>query len=228
MDCRIMLVDDHKIFRADLRVLIERREGFAVVAEACDGRSALQLFHEVRPDIVVMDILMPKLNGIEATRSIMETAPFSKIVVLSMMKETQFISSAFEAGASAYLLKDCVLEDLMDALHSVLDNQVYLSPQIEKAQLDLPLGPALQSCPLSDQALNCREQQIIRLAARGLNPDQIGDSLGISPAVMQNHYWVMMNKLHLADRYELNQWISRHIAPPCECRHSAGGPSPGL
>ena len=130
MTIKVLLADDHKIVRDGLRSLLEKDDDLKVVGEAPNGQVAVELAHELIPDIVVMDIGMPVMNGIEATERIIEDQPGAKIIGLSMHSDRRFVSSMLEAGACGYLLKDCAFDELVDAIHAVLSGQVYLGPGI--------------------------------------------------------------------------------------------------
>lgn len=130
MTIRILLADDHKIVRDGLRSLLEKDDELDVVGEAPNGQIAVSLAHELAPDVIVMDIGMPVMNGIEATEKIVEERPGSKIIGLSMHSDRRFVSSMLEAGASGYLLKDCAFDELVDAIRAVFSGQVYLGPGI--------------------------------------------------------------------------------------------------
>ena len=130
MSTKILLADDHKIVRDGLRSLIEKQPGMAVVAEAENGRAAVKLARRLKPGVIIMDLNMPDLNGIDAARQIVAELPGTKIIVLSMHADKQFVVGALQAGASGYLLKDCAFEELARALQTVLKHQTYLSPEI--------------------------------------------------------------------------------------------------
>jgi two-component system, NarL family, response regulator NreC len=143
MSIRVLLADDHKLFREGLRSLIEEQPRMKVVAEAGDGRTALQFAQSLSPDVVVMDISMPEMNGMEATRQIICSAPGVKVLVLSMHNDIHFVSEMLKAGASGYLLKDCAFEELIHAIFVVAEQATYLSPQItipSGYQQPLPAG----------------------------------------------------------------------------------------
>lgn len=130
MTIKVLLADDHKIVRDGLRSLLEKDDELRVVGEASNGQIAVELCRELSPDVVVMDIGMPVMNGIEATEKIISDHPKAKVVGLSMHSDRRFVSSMLEAGASGYLLKDCAFDQLVDAIHTVLDGQIYLGPGI--------------------------------------------------------------------------------------------------
>ena len=133
MDLKILLADDHKIMRDSLRSLIEKQTGMQLVAEAENGRIAIKLNRKIRPDIIVMDIHMPEVNGIEATRQIVEEFPGTKVVAFSMHSDQQYVIGALKAGVSGYLLKDSASEELARAIWAVADNRLYLCPQVTGA-----------------------------------------------------------------------------------------------
>jgi DNA-binding NarL/FixJ family response regulator len=135
MGVKILLADDHQIMRDVLRSLIEKQPDMAVVAEGENGRVAIKLNRKFRPDVIVMDIIMPELNGIDATRWIVEEFPGTKIIGLSMHSDNQFVAGMLKAGALGYLLKDCVLEELVLAVRAVLNNQTYLSSKLERREV---------------------------------------------------------------------------------------------
>jgi len=130
MSIKILLADDHQIMRDGLRALLEQQAGITVVAEANTGRLALQLAQEIRPDVVIMDISMPELNGIDATRQFTAILPAIKVLILSMHADRGFVTGAFQAGAAGFLLKDCTTEELIRAVHTVVAHQIYLSPSL--------------------------------------------------------------------------------------------------
>jgi two-component system response regulator NreC len=133
MAIRVLLADDHKIVRDGLKSLLEKDNELKVVGEAANGQVAVELCRELSPDVVVMDIGMPVMNGIEATEKIIADHPQSKVVGLSMHSDRRFVASMLEAGASGYLLKDCAFDQLVEAIHTVLDGQIYLGPGITAA-----------------------------------------------------------------------------------------------
>jgi len=132
MSVKILLADDHQIMRDGLRSLIEQQPGMEVVAEAENGRAAVKLTRKFSPDVIIMDIIMPDLNGIDATRQIVEEFPGTKVIALSMHSDRQFVVGMLKAETSGYLLKDCVLEELVLAVRAVLNNQTYLSSKLER------------------------------------------------------------------------------------------------
>lgn len=128
MNIKILIVDDHKLMREGLRILIEKQSGMKVVGDADNGRTAVKMVRELSPDIVIMDIAMPDLNGIEATHQIKSEFQNTRVVVLSMHADKRFVAKVLKMGASAYLLKDSAFEELVHAIHDVINNRIFLSP----------------------------------------------------------------------------------------------------
>ncbi len=130
MKIRVLIADDHRIVRDGLRTLIKKEKDMEVVGEAEDGRAALDLTRKLKPDVVIMDITMPDMNGITATRKILDDLPEVKVIALSMHSDRRFVAGMIEAGASGYLLKDCAFEELAEAIRTVHSSETYLSPQV--------------------------------------------------------------------------------------------------
>ena len=206
----ILLADDHQIVREGLRSLLEGEAGFQVVAEAGDGRTAVQLAKEHRPDVVVMDIGMPHLNGIEATRQIINSgAGHPKVIALSMHSDRRFMSEILKAGASGYLLKDSAAEELIGAIRAVAEGKVYLSPQIADVVVDdyLRRIPAAESTVFT--ALTPREREVLQLMAEGKATKQIAQLLHVSIKTVETHRRQLMEKLDLHSVAELTKYAIR-------------------
>ena len=159
MTCRILLADDHKIVRDGLKALIGKEAGMEVVAEADTGRKALQLSRKTNPDVVIMDVSMPELNGIDATKQILHDVPQVKVVALSMHSQRQFVEGMLNAGVSGYLLKDSAFEELIDAVRTVMTGRLYLSPDITGVVVSdyLRYRQARDDQPLGNLTLRCLE-----------------------------------------------------------------------
>jgi DNA-binding NarL/FixJ family response regulator len=193
----VLLADDHKIMRAGLRSLLEKNANVSVVAEAEDGHQAVQLAGQLRPDLVIMDISMPKLNGIEATRQIMADLPATKIIALSMHSDKRFLVEMFQAGAVGYLLKDCAAEELEQAIKTVAAHQCYLSPKIAGVLLEDYLD-RFQSRPATAAAvLSAREREVLQLIAEGWSTKNIAEHLYVSIKTAESHRRAIMKKLDL-------------------------------
>jgi two-component system, NarL family, response regulator NreC len=213
----ILLVDDHKIVREGLRSLLEAEDDFRVIAEAADGRAAVELAREHSPAVVVMDIAMPQLNGIEATRQIINSLPRAKVIALSMHSDRRFMSEMLRAGASGYLLKDAASEELIQAIRTVVDGKVYLSPQITDVVVDdylrrLPDGGAIAPAVGGRGAfavLTAREREVLQLMSEGKATKQIAMILHVSIKTVETHRRQLMEKLDLHSVAELTKYAIR-------------------
>jgi len=197
MSIKILLADDHRIMRDGLRSLIAKQAGMEVVAEADNGRAALKLARKLQPDVIVMDINMPDLNGIEATRQITAELPDTKIVAFSMHTDHQFVAGALKAGVSGYLQKDSAFEELALAIRTVVANRTYLSPKIagevvkayvEKLAVEEAAAPVL---------LTDREREVIQLYAEGHTTKHIAERLNLSIKTIETHRRNIMEKLDI-------------------------------
>lgn len=200
---RILLADDHTILRNGIRAILEDEPGMEVVGEAEDGRMAVTLACQLKPDIVIMDIAMPLLNGLEATRQIKRSCPGVKVIVLSMHDNEEYIIQTLEAGAMGYILKDAAAKELIQALRSVHRGEAVLSPAITRIVIEdyLRWGGIR---PTGDNAeLTPREREILQLIAEGYTSKQIAEILVISVKTVQAHRNRLMQKLDLHNRGEL-------------------------
>jgi DNA-binding NarL/FixJ family response regulator len=195
---RILLADDHNLLRDGLRLLLERQEGFMVVAEASDGREAIQMAEEHRPDVAVMDIAMPVLNGIDATRKIVDTCAPTAVIMLSMHHDESYVVRALNAGARGYLLKDSLKADLIGAVKSVSQGYSYFSPKIRSLlQEDYFRQMADQQKTDSYELLTAREREILQLAAEGRSNKEIAQLLNLSFHTVETHRGHILQKLNL-------------------------------
>ena len=206
---RIILVDDHSLVRASLRSLVDEFGHFEVVAEGGNGLEAIELIEEHRPDVVMMDISMPKLNGIETTRRIVKEHPEAKVVVLSMHSEEQQVLQAMQAGASGYILKSSPPHELALAIESVARGQIFLSPSISKHVVDVYLGrTTLRPNPV--EQLTPRQREILQLIAEGHASKQIAQILGASVKTIESHRASLMDRLDIHDVAGLVRFAIRH------------------
>jgi DNA-binding NarL/FixJ family response regulator len=205
----IVLADDHQIVRHGLRSLLSAEPDMAVVGEADNGRAVVRLVQELAPQVVIMDISMPDLNGIEATRQIVSDAPGIKVIALSMHSDSLFVLNMFKAGASGYLLKDCALEELVKAVRTVINRKVYLSPGISDIVIkDFVIGWAsTESSAYS--ILTAREREVLQLMAEGKSTTQIAESLCVSIKTVEAHRKQLMNKLDIHSVAELTKYAIR-------------------
>ena len=209
MSTKILLVDDHRLFRDGLRALMESQSGMDVVGEADDGRMAVDLTRNLSPDVVIMDVGMPGLNGIEATRQIVTEAPGIKVIALSMHSDRQFVTGMFGAGASGYLLKDCAFEELINALHTVIKNLTYMSPEISTIVVEDYVHRVSESSDSVPDALTPRAREVLQLLAEGMNTKQLASHLNISVKTVEAHRRQIMEKLNLHSIAELTKYAIR-------------------
>ncbi len=203
MSIKVLLAEDHHIMRQGLRSLLEQHSSVAIVGEAKDGRETIQLASKLKPDVIVMDITMPNLNGMEATYQILEEQPEVKIIGLSVHSDEQFISGMFRAGACGYLLKDCVIDELVNAIDTVVRNQIYISPSISK-QVIKDYRQYLDKDQTSVfSLLSQREREVLQLIAEGKSTKEIAGNLCVSEKTVATHRQNIMNKLDIYSIPEL-------------------------
>ena len=195
MKIKVVLVDDHGIVRQGLRSLLEKQPDMEVVGEADDGRQAVRLVREVAPNIVVMDVTMPNLNGVDATRRIIRESPDVKVIALSMHSSKMFIANMFKAGASGYMLKESLFDELVEAVRAVAGGGWNVSPGITGVVMDdyIELLTRTAHCPI--EALNDREREVLQLIGEGKNTKQIAHELHVSIKAIEANRRKMMEKL---------------------------------
>ena len=209
MSIRILLADDHKIIRDGLRTLIENQSHMEVVGEAENGRKAVEMTLELVPDVVVMDVTMADLNGIEATRQIHKEQPSAKVIALSMHSDRRFVKGMLEAGASGYLLKDCAFEELARAIHTVISNETYLSPGITDIVVKEYLQKSSMTPTSAFSTLTAREREVLQLLAEGGSTKKIAESLYVSIKTVETHRRQIMHKLNIYSIAELTKYAVR-------------------
>jgi two-component system response regulator NreC len=209
MGIKILLADDHKLLREGLRALIEEQKNMTVVAEAEDGRSAVRLAAELSPDIIVMDISMPGLNGIDATRRIAAESPGIKVIALSMHADRNFVVEMFKAGAAGYLLKDCAFEELIHAIQAVSSKKAYLSSKLSDTMIKdyVNLFPKKKLSVFSE--LTTREREVLQLLAEGKSTREVAASLNVSTKTVETFRRLVMKKLDIHSVAELTKYAIR-------------------
>ena len=205
----LLLVDDHRLMRDGVRALLEQEPDLHVVGEAADGRSAVELAEKLRPDLVLMDITMPGLSGVEATRRLQSTLPRTRVLGLSMNADRRYVQAMFEAGAWGYMLKSAASEELIRAVRSVAADQKYVSPAIAGVVVEaLVGGPGTRDAdPLAE--LSAREREVLQLIAEGHTSKQIADTLGVAASTIETHRKQVTAKLHVRSVAELTKLAVR-------------------
>ena len=215
MNTRILLADDHEIFLEGLRGLLEKEHDMQVVGEAPDGRAAVRLARELSPNVVIMDITMPGLNGIEATRQIVAADPAVKVVALSMHSTRRFMAEVLKAGASGYLLKESAVAELILAIRTVTAGRAYLTPRITGAVLDdyVRHVPAREGAALA--SLTAREREVLQLLAEGQSTKEMAAGLHVSVKTIEAHRAHIMEKLRIDNVAGLTKFaISEGLTSP--------------
>lgn len=207
---RILMADDHQIFRQGLRGLLER-DGLQVVGEAADGRQAVRLARELSPDVAVLDLGMPLLNGVEAAREILRQLPQTRVILLTMYQEDAYVLEALRAGIRGYVLKAQAAADLVNAIHQVMQGAMYLSPGISAAVVNAYVTRS--EAPLDP--LTSRERQVLQLVAEGKSTKEIARVLGLSVKTAESHRSRLMRKLDIHETAGLVRYaIRRGVIKP--------------
>jgi len=206
---RIILADDHELLRKGLRALIEEQDNYEVVGEAANGLEAVRLARKMASDVILMDLAMPDLNGIDATRQILETNPKLKIIALSMHTDPRMVDRILRAGALGYILKESAFEELLHAISTVMKGGTYLSPMIARELVENlrkmpPVGHASLLQTLSD-----REREVLQLLAEGCTTKEIAGKLFLSPKTVETYRHQVMKKLQLRSIAELTKYAVR-------------------
>jgi len=209
MSIKILLADDHKIVSECLRPLLNKQPDMRVVGEAENGRMAVKLAQQLNPNVVIMDIAMPDLNGIEATRQIIARCPGVKIITLSMNSDKRYVTGVLNAGASGYLTKSCSFEELVGAIRVVAANKKYLSPDISGIVIEESLVRSSTAKSKVPSILTMREREVIQLLAEGKTVKQIASQLYLSIKTVHTHRKQIMDKLNIHSIAELTKYALR-------------------
>ena len=209
MATRIIIADDHGIMREGLRSLVDKLPGMEVVGDAENGRVAVELARKLKPDLIILDVSMPELNGIEAARRIHAECPATRIIALSMHADRRFVIEMLKAGASGYLLKDVIFEELHKAIETILSGQNYLSQKIANLVVqDYATGGSAEA-PSPQTLLSDREREVLQLVAEGRTTKQIALKLHVSVKTIETHRQNLMRKLKIDSVAELTKYAIR-------------------
>jgi len=205
MSTKIIVVDEHRILREGLSTLIAKQPDMEIIGEATDGREALDLADKLSPDLILMDVTMPNLNGIEATRKIKSKNPDIEIIALSLHSDRRYVLGMIDAGASGYLLKECAFEELVRAINTVMAKKKYLSPGISDILIEEYVKKNTQDKPTIYSKLTPREREILQLIAEGKNTKEIARRLSISIKTVATHRKHIKKKLKVESIAELTK-----------------------
>ncbi len=209
MSIKILLADDHEIVREGLRTLFDKQADMKVVAEANDGREAVQLAQRLTPDVVIMDISMPRMNGMEATRRIVGKCPGIKIIALSKHREKRFVLDMLDAGASGYIHKTCGYTELLKAVRAVLENQRYFCPQNAAVHREGETRASRQGRKAAKSTLTAREREVLQLLAEGKTTREVAALLDVSVKTVETHRHQIMTKLNTRSIADLTKFAIR-------------------
>lgn len=204
----ILLVDDHKMMRDGLRLFVQQEGDLEVVGEASDGESGVALAQKLNPDLIIMDIDLPDIDGIEVSRRVQAMGRQTKILFLSGYCDQQFVGDALTAGAAGYVLKANAASELLQAIRSIFEGQVYLSPEASR-ELVNAFQKKRTAGPVTERALSQRETEVLRLLAEGRSTKEIATDLGISPKTVETHRQRIMAKLNLSNVADLTKYALR-------------------
>ena len=199
MTIRLMLVDDHRMLRGGLRRSLEE-EGFYVVGEAADGEAAVRLVPAAKPDVILMDVSMPDMDGVEATKRILQNAPEQRVVMLTMHADKDLIDQAIKAGAVGYLTKDCSIDEVIDAVRMAANGETALSPALAKTMLSEVRKIDEKAAREEDRLVTKREEEVLQLIADGCSTPEVAQKLYISQKTVKNHLASIYEKLNARDR----------------------------
>ncbi len=210
----IVLADDHRIVRQGLRALLEAEPDFQLVGETGDGLEAVQLAQRLEPDVVVLDLMMPSINGLEATRQISDSCPRTHVIILSMHADEGYVLESLRNGAAGYVLKDSSADDLVRAVREVVGGRRYLSAPLSERAIEVYMQKAQETPPDPYEELTNREREVLHLVAEGHSSTEIAERLSISPRTVETHRANMMRKLDLHSQTDLIRYaLKRGIIP---------------
>lgn len=206
---KVVVADDHTILRQGIKALLDNQAGIEVIGEAKDGREALTLIERLQPDVILMDIAMPGLNGLEATRRIKKKFPKIKVLVLTMYTNEEYVFQILQAGANGYLVKETAFQDLISAIRAVYRDEAFMSPSISKKVINRYTQRAQKTNDTTSDVLTTREREVLQLIAEGSSSKKIAEALFISPKTVETHRTHIMDKLNIHNRTDLVKYAIR-------------------
>lgn len=206
---KIILADDHHVVRQGLRSLLEAESDFEIIGEAAGGLETIQLVEQMEPDILVLDLVMPDLSGLEVVRQVGQRSPKTLIIILSMYANEAYVLEALRNGASGYVLKKATADELVQAIHEVISGRRYLSPPLSEHAIQAYIQKADERIEDSYELLTDREREVLHLAAKGLASPEIANLLTISPRTVEMHRANMMHKLELRNQLDMFRYAVR-------------------
>lgn len=209
MSIRVLIVDDHKIMREGLRSLLEKQSEIEVVGEAENAQEALKMAEETTPDLAIIDVVMPGLNGIEATRRILNKVPALKVIALSMYSDKRFVTEMLRAGASGYLLKDCAVEELDGAIRAVMENRTYITPRIVDIIVKDYVSKGGKPTSSALSSLTGRQYEVLQLLAEGKTTREIARQMDLSIKTIESHRQQIISKLNIRSVAGLTKYAIR-------------------
>lgn len=209
MSIKVLLVDDHAIMRQGLKVLLDMEQDITVIAEAANGNEAILMARELTPDVIIMDMNMPEVNGIKASRRILEENPSARIIILSMILESSYVRQALKSGVRGYVLKDCVSDELVEAIRSAMLGFHYLCREVSELIIKDYTGIAGEPHNVQPPPLSTRETEVLQLIAEGNNAKEIAFYLGLSVKTVEGHRSNIMKKLNLRSVAEITRYAVR-------------------
>ncbi len=212
----IVVADDHPVVRQGLRAVLEAEPGFSVIGEAGDGRHAVELVDRLRPHILILDLMMPGLSGVEVSRQVRQRSPVTRVVILSMYDNEAYVLEGLRSGAAAYVLKGAGAAELVHAVYEVMAGRRYLSPPLSERAIETYLGKATEAPAAPHEALTTREREVLYLAIDGLSNSEVAARLGVSPRTVETHRANLMRKLGVQNQTELIRYALRHRLIPSE------------
>jgi two-component system response regulator NreC len=211
MAISIILADDHPVVHRGMRAILERERDFSIVGAAADGLEAVRLTERLKPDILILDLMMPGLTGLEALRILRERSPRTRIVILSMYSSNAFIGQALQNGATGYVLKGCPEESLVRAVRAAAAGRRFLSPPVTEIAINAYIEQSKMGSFDPHETLTPRQREVLQLAAEGKTNAEIAARLRISKRTVENHRAILMQRLSLQNQTELIRYALRHV-----------------